>query len=293
MATRHNVLDTLVVSPEGSLEVVTSSGRTIPVGIPRKSGEGRDDVARTLASSLSMTFDEDYSMGRRLADRNIMKLSDPVGSKCTAVFEDGESMRVSTDFTIRHELSRRCFEALSYALSAAGFFIFERELLAQVNGLSGAEKANDDALWEVFLQLLLSMFGIPFPKKEHSPFETLSGEAERAEDPITRRLAKAVQDRHPLRQKAASTESGLIWAESLSAPDAASILLALHLVAQDCRLSLTRQLDLSKLAPLLMQIASRIGTADWRDYWVRLMPTAYTPSSEEGHGKSCKGLKSG
>lgn len=284
LSSRHKVFDTLIISPEGALSIITSVGRTIPIGVPTQPTDSRDEVAHKLASSLSMVLDADDMMNERSADKKIVELLDPVGPRCTIVFEDGARLRVSADLRITHDLPRQCSEVISYALSGEALFPFKRDLLVQINHLSAVQQGSESAVWTIFHNSVMRMLGFTTKPMYRKPFEALLGEAERGCDPITRRLASAIRQRRPHSDEAPHTEqphpmSGL---ESHKL-DAASVLLALHLVAQDCRLSATRQSGLSKLAHLLKEIAGRIGRLDWQDYWMRLMPEvcATTDKSDE------------
>ena len=297
LATRHDVSDTLIVTTEGSLAIITSSGRRLTLNIPKQLSDGRDEVAYKLASSLNMTVDDDDLMDGRRPDQKVVNLLDPVGSRCTVIFEDGKQIRISADLRIHHELLRRCFEALSNVLSEEGFFILKRELLAQMNSLSAVQRRSDAAIWAVFSKVLQQMLGFSVSDVQQSAFGTLLSRATEASDPITRRLAGVVRDRHsPHDNDSLTGETTLIFGEMLPLFDAAPVILVLHLVAQDCRLSSTRRADLLRMAPLVIDIAARIGKVEWQDYWMRLMPTttllsAHGESSQEYARSSLKRVK--
>lgn len=285
-ATRQSIHDTVVVTPEGSLELLTSSGRSIPLNTPRQPDDGRDEVAQKMASSLSMVIDDDEMMSSRVAERRIDRVLDPVGPRCTVVFEGEDRVRVSADFRPRQDLSRQCIEALSCVLPAEAFFIVKREVLAEMNSTSVLQRRTKDNEWDIFEKAVEDLLGITRSTTRQSPFRSLLANAEKSLDPITHRLAARARLRRPPEQDAApAVQPELRFGETIHISMAQSILYALHLVAQDTRLSLTRQSNLSKLAPLIARIAGRIGRVDWQDYWIRLVPDAIIPSGAPQQGE--------
>ncbi len=278
IATRHNVLDTLVLNSDKSLGIITSFGRSIPVGTPKQPNDGRDEVARKLASSLSMAFDDNNPMGERHPERKIMHLLDPVGPRCTIVFEDGERLRLSADFRLGSRITRQCLDALSCVLPAEAFFVLKRELLAQVNTLSAVQQGDDATEFGIFARLVVQLLGFPVVTPKASPLEAVLGRAETDNDPITRRLAARLRLRHAPRRNAESTMSSkLIFEQKLDPSTAPLILFSVHLVTQDCRLSSTRQRDLLRLATVLSELAGKIRRVDWQDFWIRLVPNLLSP----------------
>lgn len=271
ISTRHAVLDTLLLLPDNSFELLTSSGRHIALTLPKQPPDGRDEVARRMASSLSMIIDEDERM-TAYSDRRIIDIVDPVNSSFTVIYEDGEKMRFSADLRVRDRLVRQCLESLSMALPAQSFFTLKRELLAQLGKLPTAQKEDSRVVWRTFATVMRGLLGLQVQQPSRTAFENLLRDAQTSPDPITRRLAIMSRRQHPSKQHIALPK--LMCGETLHATDAAPALLALHLVGQDCRLSLARQAKLDLLAPLLLDIAGGLGRLDWWDYWKRLVPTA-------------------
>jgi anaphase-promoting complex subunit 1 len=270
LATRHRVHDTLVLNHAGSLELVTSGGRSLGINLPKipVTGDGRDEVAHRL-TGLRMVLEEDDRMGA--AERRIMGLSDAVGSRYTVIFEDGEKLRISADFRIQHLLVRQCFEALSYVLTPEAFFSFKRELISHLEGLSSLERGDDVAPWTVFRRVLFAMIGIPLPVSQSDAYEHLLDASQQSADPVTRRLAVRAQAKR--RQASPQPTPRQALGAMIDPTEIPGILLTLHLVAQDCRLSSSRQKDLPALATVLVELSGRLGRADWRDYWLRLVPS--------------------
>ena len=227
-----------------------------------------------------MALDEDVSMGRNHKDPRIVDLLDPVTSRCTVVTQEGQRIRISAQLVVIGRLSRQCFAALGQSLPAADFFLFKRELLAQLNYLSLSQRRSRTAIWRVFSATVLGIFGLPHSTETHASKQSLPRNPATLSDPITRRLAIAVRTRFPSQDPKSSKPTWQpAFGEKLEPSATGAVLLALHLVAQDCRLSSTRQEDLSMLATLLIELAGRMGRMDWQDYWIRVMPTSVGPDS--------------
>ncbi|KAL7423866.1 Anaphase-promoting complex subunit 1 [Cryptotrichosporon argae] len=226
ISTRHSIHDTLIVT-DAALRLLVGD-HMIPITVP----ESRDDVARRLASSLSMAVEA--------RERRVVGLEEAGETAAVAIFEDGERIAVDVDRRPRGVV-RQCIEALAYLLPPEAWSTFAAELI-------GAPT------WDALVTALRKATGLPAASP--SSRERLRASAA---DPIARRLAA----------RGARTTSPTTGSPT---PCTAPALLALHLVAQDCRLSSTRQRDLTRLAPLLVELASALGRNDWRDYWLRLVP---------------------
>jgi anaphase-promoting complex subunit 1 len=272
LSTRHSVFDTLILHPDHTLSIHTSGNRSIPVIIPHSDSDGRDELPRQLASSLSMVLDDSASMSHHTGHRKMMMLKDEVGTRCTAVFVDGEQARMTFDFRIRSGLSRKCFEALSYILPAEAFFALKKKLLLRL------QAGTTETVWDSFSQSVRALLGFSATSPHLSPLDSLTSKAENTSDSTTRRLAARVRARRPTPSTGATDVSASSTDVEFS-ETAAPILLALHLVAQDCRLSMRSRGDLKKVVALILDIAGQIGRIDWWDYWMRLLPC--TPTTLE------------
>lgn len=262
IATRSDVLDTLVLTVEGA-RLLSASGHETPIDIPRvPTIDGRDEVARQLASSLSMVLDGD---GATLSRRSVVDLVDPSGSRVTVVYNDGERVRVSFDFTLQPGLPRRALEALSYALSPEEYAELSETYLQELQARPAPERLDLGCQWETFAEVLCTKCGLAPATPTDSRSKMLSAWTTQS-DPILRLLAQRVQA-----SSSRAPEPSSVITPATCTPSA---LLALHFVAQDCRLSCTSEPELSLIAPVIARLAAAVGRMDWVDYWRRLMPSA-------------------
>ncbi|GMK53601.1 hypothetical protein CspeluHIS016_0101870 [Cutaneotrichosporon spelunceum] len=237
LATRAHVYDTLTVDLEGAAWVLTPFGGRLPVAIPQVPADL--DVANQFASRL----------GLAVGPRRLVDLVEASGPNVTAVYNDGERVRISTKITLPEGLCRRAMEALSYALTPEVYGeLFEAYLGRALGVRSPLEQ------WRILADVILSKCGIGAAVP--APVTT---------DPTLLRLVRRLGRTTPA--VAASQSVG---------PAACTpvILLALHLVAQDCRLASTTEPDLLLIAPVLTQLAAAVERHDWVDYWARLMPSS-------------------
>ncbi|WRT68383.1 uncharacterized protein IL334_005359 [Kwoniella shivajii] len=272
ISTRHRIRDILILSPTGSLSLLTSGGRPIAFKIPSDTTEGHEDVTRKLAASLRVASEGRH--GRMNTERKIVKLIDAIGPRFTVIFEDGESVRVSADLLIKHQLTKQCIEALSCVLPAQEFFYFKREFLATLQTLPNSLRNARPETWKVFANTVRNMLQIDVEPPAKTPFEAVLTNGQSSSDPIARRLAQRL-----CQQRSTSshlTGAQLICGETLRTSDAAPVLLALHLVAQDLRLVSTRSSEIEDLVKLISDLASEIGRGDWKDYWFRILPLEMT-----------------
>lgn len=243
LSTRPGVYDAMILV-EGSLHLVTSSSRTIPIGLPFL-----DELPRHLAASLTMDHKGDH---------RIVGISDSVDSRFTIIFDDGDSVQVSVDFRLQDRLVRQCFEAIAALLPADEVFELKRAIIV-----------NASYSWDDFCRTLSSLLGIPFSTIV-PPSSALSA-ATCSKDGTARRLVARLQKR---------VERGPVEANPiLTSMAATSVLLALHLVGQDCRLSQKRRADLELVADVVKHISAATGRKDWLDYWQRLSPGNLLSSS--------------
>ncbi|WWD02564.1 hypothetical protein V865_000604 [Kwoniella europaea PYCC6329] len=268
ISTRPYVYDVLLLARNGTLSLMTSGGRHISLQIPRPLREGHEEVARKLASSLRMAVDEKHT--RLNSERRMVKLLDPIGPRFTIIYEDGESLRVDADLRIDHHLTRQCFEALSYVIPPQQFFFVKREILSFLQQLPSIQRRDDGQIWKIFSSVMRAMLQIEGESQPTNPFETLVHDGQISSNPISRRLAQSIT-RNTSATRSLST-TGLMYGETLRLEDTAPIMLALHLVAQDLRLSSTGRKEIGGVVKLISDLASKMGRRDWKDYWARIMP---------------------
>jgi len=236
ISTRPGISDVLALSTDGALELVTSGGRNIPLTVA------------WLASPTAAVGDS--SNHRVMAD-----LTDPVGTRFTAVMTDGERLRVSADFIMSDPLVRMCVEAISLNVAAQSFYLLKRELMLHARSMT--KRADPADIFRVFADVVSSMLGCS-PSSPVAPTDAVG--------PILRRYTS--------RRRGQQDSAAMSCASALQATDTAPVLLALHLVAQNCRLfSHSRYLD--SLAPLVLQLAHRLDKLDWVDHWMRIAPIEY------------------
>lgn len=264
ISTRHRVQDTLVLRHDGSLTILTAEGREIPVRQPRRPCDTHDEVTRRLASSLSMQVDPDERARPR--DRRVVGLRYPAGSRVSVSFDDGETLRVSLDFTIKDPLVRQCSEALSCVLPPSDYFILQRELIQR---LRSTRLMGHQSAWNIFVATLQDLLRMPRPTLPTSGLEALVSKARQSSRPIHRRLAERVAK--PTTPSPMSTGTAL-HGEHLDPSNIPSILFALHMVAQDCRCLSARQADLLLLGQFLSELAGSLALVGWWDYWQRMVP---------------------
>lgn len=245
---RQNIYDTIILPlGDGSdPQLVTIGRRQYPFSLSTK-------LSKSYRSSLKP-----------------IKFVDPVGPRFTTVYANGESMRFSAAIYIRHELTQRCLEALSDILNENAFIEFKVELLSELQALPSCQRDDPDAVWNVFEETLTCMSGLQGERHTFSTMGRIVQNSALSVDAITRRLAARLKSKEvhlssPSEYQQASFKTSIY--QSLP-----GILLSLHLIAQDFRLSLSRRKDLSRVVKLIIKFALQIGNRDWVDYWERIMP---------------------
>lgn len=248
------------------MRILTAGGREIQVNQPRRPNDTHDEVVRRMASSLSMQVDGDDSMGQRSRDRRIVGFKYPAGSRVTICYDDGETARVSFDFTIKDRLVRQCSEAFACVLAPLDYFIFQRELLTR---LQSGLKVDPLSAWDIFLTTLKDLLRMARETVVSNDFNTLLSKAQRSSRPLLRRLGRSIELPDTLPQSRNPPVCGQILASAL----APAILFALHMVAQNNRCLASTQADLLLLGPSCSKLAGSLGLVGWYDYWMRLVPS--------------------
>jgi anaphase-promoting complex subunit 1 len=244
LATRALVYDTLAVDLEGVPWLLTPSSGRLPINIFYVDVEA---VANHFATGLKLAVD---------GVRHVVDLTEASGSNVTAVYDDGQRVRVSAQTWLPEGLCRRAMEALSYALAPD---VYAELSEAYLNSAFSVGAHSPSEQWQALADVVLSKCGLGV----EAPSTVTT-------DPTLLRLARRVGRKS---KKVAAPQS---VGPAACTPE---VLLALHLVAQDCRLASTTEPDLLLIAPIISQLASAVGRRDWLDYWARLMPSAIEGAS--------------
>ncbi|EIW67269.1 hypothetical protein TREMEDRAFT_72199 [Tremella mesenterica DSM 1558] len=240
ISTRPNIHDTIYLTPQDSQQ-------------------GSDEAVRQLASSFSMMTD---LHAPHSIERKVIKLVDPVKSSFTAIFDDEERIRFSAHYVFPNGLVGRCMTALSDLLTEEAFFIFHQEFM-RTDYTDPAELISTE--WTKFTIILRHCLKIPIYRAEGT-FGKLCEQARKSSDPTIRRLARAARTKVnmiPGRKEVLSIEKEM-----------GGVIMALHLVGQDSRLSSMRERELVDVAEVIVCLSSAAGRKDWMDYWLRLIPSA-------------------
>jgi hypothetical protein len=251
--------------------ILTAGGREVPISQPRRPNNTHDEVTRRMASSLSMQVDNDEAMGNgdRPRDRRVVGLKYPAGSRVSILYDDGETARVSLDFTIKDRLVRQCSEALSCVLQPPDYFIFQRELLTR---LQSGLRLDPLSAWDILMTTLADLLQLQRQTPAPNSFDALLAKAQKSSRPLLRRLARSIE----LQDTDASANSRIspVCGEILDSALAPSILYAFHMVAQDSRCLASTQEDLLLLGPALTKLSGSLALVGWYDYWWRLVPSS-------------------
>ena len=259
----------LVVLQEGTLRVLLSAEHPIHVQLPRILLSAQDEspvqLASTLDTGLSLHGNSPDYRSRRITD-----LKDGNRQRISVCFNDGESARISLDYRVRDPLVRQCVNAASSVLPSNAVFALRKELYLSLKADTVSLRASQSP-WKAFAQVVRSIFDIPsHPHSRRSSAQCSS------ECTITARLAERTASTPsgnltslPVTKSASSLRDRSPGFDALSLH---AVLLALHMVGQDCRLAQSRHNDLKKVSSLLMELCAAAGEEDWYDYWMRIMP---------------------
>jgi anaphase-promoting complex subunit 1 len=217
-----------------------------------------------------MRLDRDDSMGENR--QKIVRLRHAVGSKVSVVYQNGEEVRVDLDFRVPAGLVRKCFEALSFVLSPTSFSRLKKELIHRYYGDDTRQHGEED-VWSIFADTIRDVLGLDNLSVGEGSEGGQSHAAEMSSDPTARRLASLVRKNRPEPAKVKHRPALPRGDHLLSTTDAAPIALALHLVAQDSRLSESDPNGLVRVGGLVMEFFWVTGRLDWWDYWKRILPT--------------------
>ncbi|KAF8954432.1 hypothetical protein BDZ97DRAFT_1928284 [Flammula alnicola] len=263
-ATRGNVWDLLVVKPHGQLSLLTHGLCEIPVQVqyqPEKvQGKGELDMDISISPEQGphgqVVFAQEAQWGTT-----------------TLIHEDGWKSQITFDLCPLDKLVIECFQLLALILPPELTFEIHRLFLEKWSAMTWSTAENVE--FECFSSSLYAVFGLEFQvvappsdpwlrlfhSRSHDHF---------AEDPALKflRLPPLIPPPRPIQR----TEP--------PHPMLAPLLYGLHTLAEHLRLSIPRQKDLLKFAPIVCRIAVAVRP-EWADYWKRLVPGAMSdwPSS--------------
>ena len=174
----------------------------------------------------------------------------------------------------------RCLDALDFVLEADEATRL-RSSLARTGGGTVAE-------WDPFVNNLLGLVGLQnrppsAPPAVRSPWDRVKQSPQHSRDVALSTLEPWV-DASERRLGRAPTGVDLARVARVTG--------ALHLLAEDCKLSLVRMVDLERLGQLIATLAAALGRADWVDYWRRIVPVKLAHESYEGQSSVPKYLDS-
>ncbi|RUS33938.1 hypothetical protein BC938DRAFT_483181 [Jimgerdemannia flammicorona] len=270
-----------------------------PKSAKRGRGSWTDDHGLGISSSASSKLFSGSSTLFRSPSRSshVVDLRDAVDNRLNIILSNDLVFRAFVNFIPRSTLVRSCITALSYAMPSDLFFNFHVRFLEYEYGheakYGGSFSAGDE--WEDFVVILLS-FCHPSPGEAVNVVTTdvseddleegddwefmMSSEHHRRalNDPALRALntdlknsaASPKIDSTLTRWFSKSKEVFLRYHKQSGLFDYFhSVLLALHLVYEDLKLSVITQKYVSDLSPILVQLARFLGWDTWIDYYAR------------------------
>ncbi|KAI0358750.1 hypothetical protein OH77DRAFT_1518715 [Trametes cingulata] len=248
IATREQIADLLVLEIDGSLKLLTHGTYELPLDVKPAVSPPGDRAVRVVGLSHAL--------------RNTVSLE----------FSDGSAVCTSFEMTPQDGLVQDLLHMLALTVPADTFFGLHLSFLRRwaSRGFSCVEGVElrmfQEALWEVLGLEAAEHHGSQ--ADEGSPawrrLETNESIARFREDPVLRglRLPGAATCSMPFRKPTFKPTA-----------QHAAVLLALHHVAEDRRLSISTYTDVPRLAPLICRLAIVIRP-EWADYWKRLCPDA-------------------
>jgi len=169
-------------------------------------------------------------------------------------------------------------EAIGCFLPPDTVSALKQELQALIRALDMFRQHDTICVWEAFAQVIKSLLGI---SSQRASISKLS--AGNSDCALTARLAAQATSRRQrnsqLMAKTDPTLSASRSARDFDASLASAVLIALHMVAQDCRLAQSRQGELTRISSLVLDLCAATGTEDWYDYWMRIKPSPAPPQS--------------
>ncbi|KAI0364452.1 hypothetical protein BV20DRAFT_956236 [Pilatotrama ljubarskyi] len=251
IATREQVADLLVLKADGSLSLFIHGTCELP---------------------LDVKLPPSPAEGGTTQERRIVGFSHILGSSVSLQLSDGSALRTSFNMDPQDNLVKAALYMLALTVPADTFFALHLSFLRRWSskGYSCVEEVEfrmlEEALWEVLGLEAAERYGSQDDEESPAWRQLAANEsiARFREDPALRglRLPGSATCDAPFRKPAVKPTA-----------QHAAVLLALHHVAEDRRLSVTTFADVLRLAPLICRLAI-IVRPEWADYWKRLCPNA-------------------
>ena len=264
-ATRANVWDLLVVKPQGDLVLLTHGLREIQVQLRRPHEQPKLEKA---------DMDLDISNPVDLEGHGVVVAAqDAHWGTTTVVYSDGWKSQVTFDICPQDKLVVECFQLLALTLPTEITFELHCLFLEKWSSLHWSTSQNVE--FSCFSGALYQVLGfateeIPKAADVWSLLATTTSHLRFSEDPVLKHL------KTPPTIPVARPMHAALPPHPLLAP----LLYGLHTLAEHLRLSISRQQDLLKFAPVVCRVAVAVRP-EWADYWKRLVPDALSvwPSS--------------
>lgn len=172
-------------------------------------------------------------------------------------------------------LVRLCLGALDGALPDDGLSALRLECVQRANRTGSSDNEEGNGEFEAFKSALLARLGLasreetpgPAPAPALSAWARISRLNALSEDPAFRALSPSTADVVP--PQGPSPFAGGSASGPSPPGEAAAVLVALHLLAEDFRLDILQFRHLRALGRLVMRISLAVGRRDWADYWFR------------------------
>ncbi|KAJ3503489.1 hypothetical protein NLJ89_g8410 [Agrocybe chaxingu] len=250
-ATRGNVWDLLVIKAQGQLVLLTHGLREVPV-------ELQYDAPRVTEMDMDISMTQGHGA--------VIAACDTHWGTTTLIYEDGWKTCVTFDIFPQNKLVTEVLQLLALTLPTEVTFDLHRLFLEKWSTRAWSTARNVE--FECLASALYTVFGLTVEEAQETfdPWLRLAhstSHEKHLEDPILRRLRRPPMK--PLLRPVHTPGS--------SHPMLAPLLYGLHTLAEHLRLSIHRQADLLKFAPVICRIAAAVRP-EWADYWKRLVPDA-------------------
>ncbi|KAI6022871.1 hypothetical protein BKA83DRAFT_463602 [Pisolithus microcarpus] len=254
-STRAEIWDLLVVKPGGTVSIFTHGLYDLPIQL------------RLSASRSVQTQDADESSNLEI--KNVVAAKWECISSVTLICSGGENYRGRFDMIPQDSLVSQALRVLALVLPKQEAFDLHRKFLEAWTPHYFWTSSNGEfhalSLAISFVLELKPVYPFKDGKPPSSPWDKFchltANSRSFADDPALQRLKLPVSP----------TSRQYFFFTLKPNPLLAPVLYALHMLAEDLRLTVHRYDSLLLLVPLVCQIA-HITRPEWVDYWKRLCP---------------------